>query len=154
VARSGRMRTMHNGEIRSRCRGISRQAFLRRGRVSIPQPRRSLISLGESNSTFSPGRARHFLAEDDVEKISIRRMGDGIFAGGLPGISRRAKLNRISRGIKWYLTGREDARWDRGNKAGTHATLRILSLGVNVTVSLYDFRIDGLVAWNARKLRK
>jgi len=40
------------------------------------------------------------------------------------------------------------------SKGGTHSTLRILNLGVNVTVSLYDFRIDGLVARNARKLRK
>lgn len=27
----------------------------------------------------------------------------------------------------------------------------VLNLGVNVTVGLYDFRIDGLAAWNARK---
>ena len=29
--------------------------------------------------------------------------------------------------------------------------LPVLNLGVNVTVGLYDFRIDGLAAWNARK---
>ena len=40
------------------------------------------------------------------------------------------------------------------SKGGTHSTLRILNLGVNVTVSLYDSRIDGLVERNARKLRK
>lgn len=155
------MRRTRSEEIRSRCRGISREAFLRRGRVSIlfPQPRPSLISLGGSSRSRTLGRARHFPAEDDVGKISIRHMGGGVLDGGLPRISRQAKLNRISRGIKWYLTGREDAaraagKEGRGRGRGTLATLRILNLGVNVTVSLYDFRIDGLVARNARKLRK
>lgn len=72
------------------------------------------------------------------------------------GVLCRVKLNRISRGIKWYFTRHGDT---RGRGPNHSPPLRpfsphpfpVLNLGVNVTVGLYDFRIDGLAAWNARK---
>lgn len=81
------------------------------GGIFTARPRIDLVS-ATSAAKFdfarrTLGRARHFPAEDDVGRFRFAAWVAGY--GGLPGISRRAKLNRISRGIKWYLTDREDA---------------------------------------------